>query len=117
MVRTVLLPGRLVENKGCYAMVLWDSHPELRLGHIIQSGLRRHHFFLRNYFLNVNPPHCTIAETFYCHVLADDSLAILFTSYMDNTYSAFCNVPVSLHGAVRHFVFLLQDTLYQVPFK
>ena len=32
------------------AMILWDSHPEGRLGHIIQSAPKTQHYFLRNNF-------------------------------------------------------------------
>ena len=98
-------------------IVLWDSHPEGQLGHIIQSAPRCQHYFLRNYFLHVQPLKCMIAEFAKPQVLVDASPAVLFTRYMDTTYLAFCNVPNRLHGTIRHFIELFQDILYQVPFK
>ena len=45
------------------SLVLWDSHPEGRLGHVIQSAPRRQYYFLRNYLLNIQPLRCITAET------------------------------------------------------
>ena len=66
------------------AMVLWDSHPEGRIGHTIQFEPCRQHYFLRNDFLHVNPLRCMIAEVSQPVDLTDDSVAVLFTSYMEN---------------------------------
>ena len=98
-------------------VVLWDSHPEGRLGHIIQCAPRRQHFFQRNYFFNVKPTYCMVAETSKPRKLLDDTIAVLFTGYMDDTYLAFCNVAMHLHATIRYFIEPLQDILYQVPFK
>ena len=43
-------------------VVLWDSHPEGRLGHIIQLAPRHQQYFLRNYFWHVQPLKCMIVR-------------------------------------------------------
>ena len=111
---TPTLDGHLIALR---AMMLWDSNPEGRLGHIIQSAPKTQHYVLRDYFLNISPLNCMIAEKGAAVGLEEVSAAVLFTRYMDNTYLGFCNVPESLLPAVRHFVEIFQHILYEVPFK
>ena len=98
-------------------LVLWDSHPEGRVGHIIQSAPRRQHLFLRNYFLNVDSLRCMLAESADLPEPMCSQPSILLTRYMDNTCVAFCNVPQHLLYVCRQFLVQLQAELYQVPFK
>ena len=114
LVGTLTLDGHPIALR---AMMLWDSHLEGRLGHIIQSAPKTQHYFLRNYFWNISPLKCMIAETGAAVAVEDVSAAVLFTRYMDNTYLGFCNVPEPLLPAVRHFVEIFQHILYEVPFK
>ena len=67
-------------------MMLWDSQLDGRLGHIIQSAPKTHHSFLRNYFVNISPLKCMIAETGVAVAVEDVSAAVLFTRYIQNTY-------------------------------
>ena len=114
LVGTLHVPGVAV---ALHALVLWDSHSEGCLGHITQSAPRRQHFFLRNYFLNIQPLWCMIAKASYKPQLVDASPAMSFTKYMDNTYLGFCNIPNLICGVVCRFVEVLQNILYHVPFK
>ena len=100
-----------------HALVLWDSHPEGRVSHIIQSAPRRQHFFLRNYFLNVDPLKCMLGESTSMPELVCDQPTTLLTRYMDNTYVAFCNVPPQVLHVAKAFLIGVQKALYQVPFK
>ena len=99
------------------AVVPWDSDHEGQFGHIIECAPWRQHFFLRTYVLNVKPTYCMIAKTSKPRELLDDTHAVLFTTYMDNTYLAFCNVPAQSHTTIRYCVELSQDIRYHVPFK
>ena len=65
------------------ALTLWDSHPEGRVGHIIQSALRCQHFFLRNYFLHADPIKCIVVETIQVPDALSIEPAILLTRYTD----------------------------------
>ena len=114
LVGTLFVQGVHIELR---AVALWDSHPEGRLGHIIQSAPRKQHFFLRNYFLQVDPIRCIVAETSHTTAVLSTEPAILLTRYMDNTYVAFCNIPREVLGVARLFLVRLQQELYQVPFK
>ena len=114
LVGTLCVLGVDVELR---VLVLWDSHPEGQVGHIVQSAPRRQHFFLRNYFLNIDPIKCMIAETASMPPLVCNRPAILFTRYIGNTYVAFCNVPQSLLCVARECLVHLQRALHQVPFK
>ena len=114
LVGTLTLDGHPITLR---AMMLWDSYSGGRLGHIIQSAPKTQHYFLRNYFLNISPLKCIIAETGTGVAVDDVSAAVLFTRYMDNTYLGFCNVSETLLPAVRHFVEIFQHILYEVPFK
>ena len=49
--------------------------------------------------------------------MLDDTPAVSFTKYMDNTYLAFCNILTRLHATMRYFIEFLQHIQYQVPFK
>ena len=113
-VGTLCVQGIHVELR---ALALWDSHPKGRLGHIIQSAPRRQHFFLRNYFLHVDPIKCIVAETSHTQDRLSIEPAILLTRYMDNTYVGFCNIPHRVLGVARQFLVHLQQELYQVPLK
>ena len=44
------------------AMGLWDSHPDGRVGEIVQRSPRTHHAFLRNYFLQFDSVRCHMAH-------------------------------------------------------
>ena len=52
LVGTLTLDGHPIALR---AMMLWDSHPEGRLGHIIQSAPNTQHYFFWNYLLNISP--------------------------------------------------------------
>ena len=56
------------------------------------------------------PLRCMVAEASQPVTLTDDSPAVLFTHYMDNTKLAFCNIPCHTHSYVRLFVEKLQKT-------
>ena len=114
LVGTLTLDGYPIALR---AMMLWDSHPEGRLGHIIQSAPKTQQYFWRKYFLNIPPLKCRIAETGAAVAVDYVPAAVLFTRYMDNTYLGICNVPESLLPAVRHFVEIFQHILYEVPFR
>ena len=110
---TLCVQGVSIELR---ALALWDSHPEGRLGHIIQSPPRRQHFFLRNYFLHVDPIRCIFAETSQATALLSTEPAILLTRYMDNTYIAFCNIPDDEPFVNRPFESEIHGTVNFTPF-
>ena len=114
LVGTLTLDGQPIALR---AMMLWDSHPEGRLSHIIQSAPKTQQNFLRDCFLNISPFKCMIAETGAAVAVEDVSAAVLFTRYMADTYLGFCNVVESLLPAVRYFGEIFQHILYNVPFK
>ena len=114
LVGTLTLAGQPIALR---AMMLRDSQRECRRGHIIQLAPKTKLYFLRNYFLNIEPLRCMIAETAIATSVEDTSAAVLFTRYMDNTYHGFCNVRGTLLQAVRHFIEIFQHILYEVLFK
>ena len=114
LVGTMILAGQPI---ALCAMMLWDFSAEGRLGHITQSAPKTQHYFLRDYFLYISPLKCMIAETATAAAVDGISAAVLFTTYMDNTYLGFCNVLGTLLPAVRHFVEIFQHILYEVFFK
>ena len=95
---------------------LWDSHPEGRVGKIIDRSVRSQHRFLLSFFHDFNPLGCILRETEVQHP-ASDSLAILLTRYMDNNYVALLDVPHQLHDVVRFFLCRFQSTIYDIPMK
>ena len=68
LVGTLTIAGHPIALR---AILLWDSPPEGRLGHIIQSAPKAKHYFLRNYLLNIWPLQCMIAETATAAVVDD----------------------------------------------
>ena len=98
------------------AMGLWDSHPEGRVGKIIDRSVRSQRKFLLSYFHDFNPLRCMLRETEVQHAVSDLP-TILLTRYMDNSYVALLNVPHQLHDAVRLFVSRFPSAVYDIPMK
>ena len=46
-----------------HAMGLWDSHPDGRVGLIVDRSPRSQHMFLRKYFLNFDAVRCQLAKS------------------------------------------------------
>ena len=100
------------------ALGLWDSHPEGRVGQIIQRSPRTQHAFLRNYFLQFDSVRCHMAEI---HVQGSPTHVpeVMQTRYMDNAYMALGNIPIPTHthAQLALFVELLHKAIYDIPMK
>ena len=99
-----------------FAMGLWDSHPEGRVGKIIDRSVCTQRKFLLQYFLNFRPIHCMIQETTVHNPETIDP-SVLLTRYMDNNYIAVLNIPPGTVDALRTFFCLFHSTLYDIPMK
>ena len=99
-----------------FAMGLWDSHPEGRIGRIMDRSVRTQRKFLLQYFLNFCPTRCMIHETAVQFSQTIDP-AVLLTRYMDNNYIALLNIPPATDDALRTFFCLFHSTLYDIPMK
>ena len=99
-----------------FAMGLWDSHPEGRMGKIIDRSVRTQRKFLLQYFLNFRPIHCMIEET-TVHSPETTDPSVLLTRYMDNNYIALFNIPPVTDDALRTFFCLFHSTVYDIPMK
>ena len=110
-VGTPCVPGVSMKLR---ALVPWDSHHEGRIGHIIQSAPRRQHFFLRKYFLYVDPLHCTVAKTATLLAPMCNAPSVLLTRYMDDKFVAFRNILHEVLYVATAFLMSLQEALNQI---
>ena len=86
-----------------FAMGLWDSHPEGRVGKIIDRSLRTQRKFLLQE-TTVQSPETT-------------DPAVLLTRYMDNNYIALLNIPPATEDTLHTFFCLFHSTVYDIPMK
>ena len=98
------------------AMGLWDSHPEGRVGQIIQRSPRAQHAFLRNYFLQFDVFRCHLAKVTVPGQV-DHAAEVMQTRYMDNAYVALGNAHTRIHAQLELFLEIFHHTIYdiQVP--
>ena len=95
---------------------LWDSHPEGRVGKIIDKSVVRQRHFLRGYFSTFMPLHCMVAEVLESPAPSPDAV-ILLSRYMDNNYIGVINVSPCHLDAVRTFLASFYSVLYDLPMK
>ena len=95
------------------AMALWDSHPEGRVGQIIQRSPRTQHAFLRNYFLQFEVIGCQLAEVGVQSSTVDRP-KVMQTRYMDNAYASLGKVPTHIHTPLARFLEIFHQTIYDI---
>ena len=99
-----------------YAAGLCDSHPEGRVGKIIDKSLAKQRPFLASYFQSFQRIKCMTCEILKVQDDTNES-AVFPSRCMDDNYVCLLNVPVDSLDAVREPMKRFFAAIYCIPMK